>query len=144
MLSTNPVYIAIQKFDNHPSVKLVRDNITLSDMFQFKSVFLDDILKEIKNLNNAKNGTFKNIPTCCLKEVADICSAILTQTWSNEIIIKKSFPINLKLADVTPVFKNVDSTLPENYRPVSVLPTLSKLFEKLIQKQPSNYINKFL
>ena len=32
VLSTNPVDIAIQKFDNHPHVKLIRDNITLSDL----------------------------------------------------------------------------------------------------------------
>ena len=52
MLSTNPVDIAIPKFDNHhPRVKLIRNNITLSYMFQFERVSLDDILKEITNLN---------------------------------------------------------------------------------------------
>ena len=88
MLLTNPVDIAIQKFDNHPSIKLIRD-ITLSNMFQFENIFLDDILKRVKNLNSAKNVTFKNISTRYLKEVADICSPMLTQTWSNEIINKK-------------------------------------------------------
>ena len=72
MLSTNPVDIAIQKFDNHSSVKLIRDNSTLSDMFKFETVSLDAILKEIKNLNSTKNGTFKNIPKYCLKEIVDI------------------------------------------------------------------------
>ena len=62
------VDIGIQKFDNHSSVKLIRDNITLSDMFQFESVSLNDTLKKIRNLNSAKNGTFKNIPTRCLKK----------------------------------------------------------------------------
>ena len=37
VISTNPVDIAIQKFDNHPSANLIRDKITLSDMFQFES-----------------------------------------------------------------------------------------------------------
>ena len=58
MLSTSPIDIAVQKFDDHRSAKLIRDNITLSDMFQFESVSLDDILKKIRNLNSAKNGTF--------------------------------------------------------------------------------------
>ena len=62
--STNPVEIAIRKFHNHHlSVKLIRDNITLSGMFQFESVSLDDILKEITNFKSAKNGTFKSIST---------------------------------------------------------------------------------
>ena len=74
----------------------------------------------------------------CLKEFANICSPSLTQNLSNKIINKKPFPTNLKLADLTPVFKNIDSTLAENYRPVSVLPTVSKVFEKLMQKQVNN------
>ena len=102
-VSANPVDIAIQKFDNHPSVKLIRDNITLSDMSQ--------ILKKVANLNGAKNGTFKNIPTCCVKEVAGICSPALTKIWSNEIITWKYFPTSLKLADVTFGFKKIDSNL---------------------------------
>ena len=35
-------------------------------------------------------------------------------------------------------------TYVENYRPVSVLPTISKIFERIMQKQISNYIGKFL
>ena len=54
VLSTNPAKVATQKFDNHPSVKLISDNIAHSDMFQFKSFSLDDILKEITNLNSPK------------------------------------------------------------------------------------------
>ena len=102
VISTNPVDIAIQKFDNHPSANLIRDKVTLSDMFQFESFSLDDILKEMANLTSDKNGTVKNTPTRFMKEVADICSAILTtQNRSNEMINKKSFPTNLKLADVS-------------------------------------------
>ena len=44
---------------------------------------------------------------------------------------KQYFPQNLKLADITSAFK--DPTLGENYRPVSVLPTVSKVFERIIQ-----------
>ena len=70
VLSTNPIDAAIQKFDNHPSVKLIRDNFTLSDLLEFEIVSLDDILKEIANLNSAKNCTFKDIPTRWLKDIA--------------------------------------------------------------------------
>ena len=61
MLSANPVYLAIKIFDRHSSVKWVRDNTILSDIFQIESDSLDDILKEIKNPNSAENGTFNNI-----------------------------------------------------------------------------------
>ena len=79
-----------------------------------------------------------------MSEEIYICSPILTQIWSNKIINKKYFPTNLKLADVTLVLKKIVSTLAENYRPVRVLPTASKMFEKVIQKQFRNHINKFL
>ena len=48
------------------------------------------------------------------------------------------------MADLTTVFKKIDSTLAENYRPLIVLPAVSKVFEKLMQKQLNNYINKSL
>lgn len=61
MLLTNPVYLAIKIFDSYSSVKLIRNNTILSDIFQIKSDSLDDILKEIKNPNSAENGTFNKI-----------------------------------------------------------------------------------
>ena len=50
----------------------------------------------------------------------------------------------MKLADITPVFKKEDSTQTKNYGPVSVLPGITKVFERIIQKQLSKYIEKFL
>ena len=57
---------------------------------------------------------------------------------------KKNFPQNLKLAAITPVYMKKDPTLVENYRPVSALPIVSKVFERIIQKQFSSFINDFL
>lgn len=54
------------------------------------------------------------------------------------------FPENLKLADITPVFKGDNKKLVKNYRPVNVLPTFSKVFEKIIEKQIVNHVNTFL
>ena len=64
--------------------------------------------------------------------------------WNNEIVRNKIFPKNLKFADITPIFKNEDSTLAKNYRPVSVLPVISKIFERIMQKQISDYIDEHL
>ena len=54
------------------------------------------------------------------------------------------FPENLKLADITLNFKKEDKNLAKNYRPVSVLPTLSKVFEEIMQKQVINHVSTFL
>ena len=73
-----------------------------------------------------------------------VCSPVLANIWNEELLLNKNFPENLKLADVTPIFKKKDKTFVENYRPVSVLPTVSKIFERIMQKQITDYIGKFL
>ncbi|CAK1600704.1 unnamed protein product [Parnassius mnemosyne] len=56
------------------------------------------------------------------------------------------FPDSLKLAKVTPVYKSGPKHEPGNYRPISVLPTISKVFEKILHKRLSDYLilNKHL
>ena len=55
-----------------------------------------------------------------------------------------NFPYNMKLADTTPVFKKKDPLKNENHRPVSILSAISKIFEKLMQKQIVVYMQDFL
>ena len=50
----------------------------------------------------------------------------------------------LKIGNITPVFKEEDRDLKDNYRPVSILPELSKIFEKLLFKQISMFIDLLL
>ena len=84
------------------------------------------------------------MPTKLLKEVSDICAPALNDIWNNEIITQKSFPNNVRLADVTPLFKKEDASLLKNCRPVSVLPVVSKIYEKIMQKQILEYIDNHL
>ena len=72
--------------------------------------------------------------------MSDICAPALNDIWNNEIITQKSFLNNLKLVNVTPVFKKEDASLLKKYRPVSVLPVVSKIYEKIMQKQILEFI----
>ena len=56
----------------------------------------------------------------------------------------KEFPDELKLADVTLIYKKDDPNKSKNYRPLSVLPVVSKVFEKIMHDQISQYIDSFL
>ena len=67
-----------------------------------------------------------------VSRILDICTHILANIWNEEILLNKNFPKNIKLADVPPIFKKKDKTFVENYKPVSVLPTISKIFERII------------
>ena len=51
------------------------------------------------------------------------------------------FPDTLKIARVSPIFKSGDRTDPGNYRPISVLPTVSKIYEKVVYQQLVDYLD---
>ena len=50
----------------------------------------------------------------------------------NESLTNNKFPDTLRLSDITPVFKKLDPSDKANYRPVSILPLVSKVFEKIM------------
>ena len=97
----------------------------------------------IDALDKKKPTTFGNIPTWILKENKDIISPIITEMY-NECSRNSIFPNSLKLADVTHVFKKDDKTKKDMYRPISILPPMSKIFEGIMYNQISSYIEKFL
>ena len=82
-------------------------------------------------------------PPKILKMKCNISAETLRNLF-NECLITGNFTDNLKLADITPVFKIKDPLNKENYRPVSVLRSIYKFFEKFMQKQINGYINNFL
>ena len=141
---SDQVEIAIKKYENHQSIVAVTEKFNFTVRFEFDKMNLKDIEKEILNHNTKKAVASCSIPAKVLKETSDICSPVLQEIWNDEIFKKCQFPENLKLADIIPVFKKEDKNLAKNYRSVSVLPTLSKVFEKIMQKQVINHVNTFL
>ncbi len=75
-----------------------------------------------------------------LKKEKYVYSKLLKQLI-NESINQSHFPTSLKTAIVIPIFKKGDQTNLNNYRPISLLPVLSKVFEKVINKQINTVIN---
>ena len=63
----------------------------------------------------------------------DVSGPILLNIWNKAILKDCAYPDKLKLADVFPVYKKENPLLAKNYRPVSVLPTVTKIFERLMQ-----------
>ena len=135
---------AIKRFEIHPSIQRINENVQVNLRFSFSEVDIDDIKQEIKKLSNKKSGTFMNIPAKQLKQTIDIICEPLKCIWNEEVIQNKIFPSKLKLAEITPIFKALETILVENYRPVSILPIVSKIFERIMQKQMGNFIEKHL
>ena len=55
---SDPVEIAIKKFENHPSVQAFKQNILVNQDFYFYNMEVSDKLEETAAFNNKKNGTF--------------------------------------------------------------------------------------
>ena len=140
----DPVGKAIKKFENHPSILDIKKNVSIESTFAFSEVNAAEMLIEINDLNDKKAGTFMNIPVKRLKEVGGIVAETLAQIWNEEIIKNKKFAVELKVADITPLHKKLETINKENYRPVSLLPVVSKIFERLMLKQMKPFIETFL
>ena len=82
------------------------------------------------------------IPIKILKE-STFCFPELTNCI-NESLTNNKFPDTLKLSDIIPVFKKLDPSDNANYRPVSILPLISKAFEKIMYDQLYEYTEHFL
>ena len=141
---SDPVDKALHKFKDHPSIIEIKNQVVNDLNFSFSSVTEKEMMKEIEVLKTKKAGTFMNIPTKKLKDAKEEIVKPLTQIWNNEILIKMKFPSKLKLADITPLYKKLEAVYKNNYRPVSLLPVVSKIFERIMEKQVKSYINKHL
>ena len=141
---TDPVLKAVKKFSHHPSILNIKKKVQVGEKFSFWAIDTDEMIQEINNLDSKKSGTFMNIPVKRLKEVVDIVAAPLSQIWKSEIVQGRKFAEQLKRGDITPLHKKLENILKENYRPVSLLPVVSKLFERIMQKQMKTFIDNFL
>ena len=103
--STDDVDVAIENSKDYTIIKIIIENVSLESRFSSKEIRESDIRKEVFNLNSKKAGTFGNNPTKVLKNSSNICNSILQNMCNYEILGKQYFPKNLKLSDITPVYK---------------------------------------
>ena len=90
---------------------------------------------------NTKKSTSGEISSKILQKSANICSYALKNTF-NHCLNRTFFPAPLKYATITPIFKEGDPNSVKNYRPISILPTVSKVFEKIIANQLNPFLEK--
>ena len=114
----------------------------ISSTKQFRLITPDELLKTLKGLRNKSSYGYDNISTKLLKQIQEplmgpLC-LIINQSLSTGI-----FPDRLKIARVFPVYKKGETTNPGNYRPISLLTSISKLFEKIVFIQLYDYFKKY-
>ena len=101
-----------------------------------------EIISLIDNLNNKKSSGYDSISNKILKETKNTIVPYL-ETLFNKCIQSGIFPEAYKIAQVIPLFKGGDNTNPNSYRPISLLPAIGKLFEKLLAKRLIKFLVKY-
>ena len=126
--------------ENHPSLTSISSNLTCNEKLSFKPVDSSFISKQIDKLSAKKATGHDGIPAKLLKYSKDTITQPITD-MVNMSFSSSVFPETLKLAQVTPIHKK-NSTLDKgNYRPVSILPIMSKIFERAINTQLTEFFD---
>lgn len=117
----------------------------ISTNFRFTNVTLYDIKSIIKNFDPKTSVGHDGISMKVIKLLDSNILEPLTLNI-NQSLTTGIFPDDLKIAKVLPIYKKDDDTLFDNYRPISLLPAISKLFERIVYNQLYNYfvLNKLL
>ena len=96
---------------------------------------------KLKNIRNDCSTGYDNIPIEFVKLVADFVSSPITHII-NKSIDESTFPEAWKIARISPIPKITTPLDFNDYRPISILPTLSKLFKRIVMKQLVEFIDR--
>ncbi|XP_052753933.1 uncharacterized protein LOC128201317 [Galleria mellonella] len=140
----NDFYINIVKKIHNDKIKptkLTQINYQKNSMF-LSPTTCDEIYKIIISLNNTESVRYDEFPTKLLKTCAHIISPILSYLI-NLSFIEGTFPDLLKISVIKPIYKKYDKQLVDNYRPISLIPIIAKVFEKAIYTRIVAFLDKF-
>ena len=144
----NKLPATVNKFGLHSLEVYYKNVLWLEEnKFIFHTIESNSVLKLLKNGEVNKAAGIDNISGQFLKDGANILATPVTQICNLNLSIKLShFPHDCKLAKLKPLYKKSCKTDPKNYWPISLLPIVSKIIEKIIQDQTMEYLtdNKIL
>ena len=112
----------IQRFSHYPSIIKIKQNIKiLKNFFFYAQLKLKNVINRLPQ-NKSVSG---DIPLNVLRN-CEFTYSCLTECI-NEALRNSKYPESLKLSDIIPVYKNKDPTDKSNFRPISILPLISKV-----------------
>lgn len=108
----------------------------------FFPVSPDEIIQIVKELKTSHSCGLDGIDPCIAGEFIPLISNILS-SLINCSLSTGSVPDDLKLAKVIPLHKSGDLNRICNYRPISILPYFSKIFEKAVYRRVESFLSRF-
>ena len=141
---TNVQCLDESEFINHSSLKSMSSMMDGSNnSFRFRPVNWHELKEAIDKMDPRKAAGYDGLQPKVLKLLADELSPSLTAIF-NLSVQQGEWVTRWKRGEWIPVFKNEDRQEVRNYRPITVLPALGKIYEQLLSKQASEYIDPIL
>ena len=133
----------IEHYKDHHSIKLIHEHVAQTDQFDFTHINQHDTFKKLLKIQMNKATGFDNISPKFLKVGANQLCYSMTPIINN-CLSASIYPDLTKRAEVTPLYKKSDRLSKENYRPLSILTSTSKIFERILCDQIHDYIDNIL
>ena len=120
----------------------VESKIPENVSFKIPLITSEQVLSFINKLDPAKATGVDGLGPKIIKLAANVLSPSIAMLI-NKSLLTGTFPSQFKLAKVFPIHKGGDKTDPSNYRPISILPTVSKIFERHVNQHLMGFLNKY-
>lgn len=118
----------------------VPDKYNTNSIFKFVHVSVPTVMKHLKSLGKKATG-LDEIPPCFLKDgaryIAKPLAHIINRSLASGIV-----PTEFKCGKVVPIYKSGNQTDIDNYRPITILPAISKVLEKCVYSQTISYLEQ--
>ena len=114
------------------------DTTKTENIFKFQVISVTKVVGLLRSLNPCKSTGIDKILAKIIRIVTPVIAEFLTKIF-NTAIFSETVPFDWKVARVIPLHKSGSRNLFNNYRPVSILSVISKVFEKLLYEQLYDY-----
>ena len=138
----DPLLRIIEKYQNHPSAQLIKSKNKLRSL-KFRETNTNEVKRYINSLDPKKASQKGDMNTTILKENDYFFAEYICNDINASILNPKSHN-ELKEADIIPAHKKKSKFSKENYRPISILPNISKVYERYLYDQISDYFEDVL
>ena len=113
----------------------------INNSFEFRPTDSGQVLKLLNKLNKTKRAGLDKLSSRLIRECTDLISPHISISF-NCCLTTGTFPDDWKLVKVTPIFKQGDRSDMNNYRPISVISAVAKVFERIVYNQLSSYLSE--
>ena len=115
--------------------------VTLLETFVLQPTTTNEVMKVIRQISNKSSTAEDQLSNNVIKLCAPVISPYLSRIY-NECITKETFPKAWKVSRIFPIFKSGERSLPQSYRPISLLSAMSKILEKILHSRMIKFVEK--